>query len=391
MAVYHALLHGADGEVEYIITTATDITESRVAAKALKESEARYRTVFESTGTAMCIVDGAATITFLNDEFEHISGMTRSEALGRKLTAFLDEAEAQQFKGFCEELEREGAASGAPPLHFECAFHSREGETLKMLANMGRLPGPGAGMNAVSLIDVTREKAYEEDLRERAERLRDFLVVASHELRHPIAVVKGYANTLTEYMDRLPEELVREILVDIDLSTDRLTRYVEQLLDVSRVEQGRLFINKEGVDPEVLLKMALEDTRVMGFANDFVTSVEAGTGPVAVDAEKFVQLIHILVDNAVKFSPEGSPVEIEVSRDGNGVVVAVKDCGKGIPTEVSEKVFDRFYQVEDALHHSKPGMGLGLYIARQIADAHGGRIWVEPRDGGGSVFKFTVN
>ena len=118
-----------------------------------------------------------------------------------------------------------------------------------MLANMGRLPGPGAGMNAVSLIDVTREKAYEEDLRERAERLRDFLVVASHELRHPIAVVKGYANTLTEYMNRLPDELV-EILADIDLSTDRLTHYVEQLLDVSRVEQGRLFINKEGVDPE---------------------------------------------------------------------------------------------------------------------------------------------
>ncbi|HEY5501971.1 MAG TPA: PAS domain S-box protein [Candidatus Anoxymicrobiaceae bacterium] len=390
MAVHHALLLGSDGEVEYIITTATDVTESRMAEEALKESEERYRSVFESTGTAMCIVDGAAAITFANDEFEHVSGMTRAEAVGRKFTAFLDEAQASEFKSHCAELGHSGSRAGTPPVHFECTFYPRSGDALKMLANMGRLPG-SAGTSAVSLIDVTREKAYEEDLRERAERLRDFLVVASHELRHPIAVVKGYANTLTEYMDRLPPELVREILADIDLSTERLTRYVEQLLDVSRVEQGRLFINRERVEPEVLLKMTLDDTWAMGFANQFLTSVAAGTGPVSVDSEKFVQLMHILVDNAIKFSPEGSPVEVEIERDETGVLVSVKDRGKGIPDEARQKIFDRFYQVEDALHHSKPGMGLGLYIASQIAEAHGGRIWVEPHDGGGSVFKFTIS
>ena len=390
MAVHNALLLGPEAEVEYIITTATDITESRQAEEALKESEERYRSVFESTGTAMCIVDVDAAITFANEEFEHVSGMTTSEVTGRKFTSFLDESQAEEFRGYCRDLGRSGSRAGEPPVHFECTFYPRDGDALKMFANMGRLPGSAAGTSAVSLIDVTREKAYEEDLRERAERLRDFLVVASHELRHPIAVVKGYANTLTEYLDRLPPELVKEILADIDLSTERLTRYVEQLLDVSRVEQGRLFINREGVDPEVLLRMALDDTLAMGFGNQFITSVAAGTGPVAVDSEKFIQLIHILVDNAVKFSPEGSPVEIDIERDDDGVVVAVKDRGKGIPKDACEKIFDRFYQVEDALHHSKPGMGLGLYIASQIAEAHGGRIWMEPRDGGGSVFKFTI-
>jgi two-component system sensor histidine kinase KdpD len=259
-----------------------------------------------------------------------------------------------------------------------------------MLANMGLLPGAGAGTSAVSLIDVTREKAYEQDLRERAERLRDFLVVASHELRHPIAIVKGYANTLTEYMERMPPDLVQEILHDIDLSTDRLTRYVEQLLDVSRVEQGRLFINREPADAELLLKMALDDSRVMGLPNRFITRVTAGTGPIQVDAEKFVQLIHILVDNAAKFAPTDSPIEIEIERNDASVEVGVLDRGNGIPKAARKKVFDRFYQVEDALHHSKPGMGLGLYIASQIVDAHGGRIWVEPRDGGGCVFRFTI-
>jgi len=83
-------------------------------------------------------------------------------------------------------------------------------------------------------------------------------------------------------------------------------------------------------------------------------------------------------------------VEIEIDRDGQEVKVGVLDRGNGIPEESRQKVFDRFYQVEDALHHSKPGMGLGLYIASQIVDAHGGRVWVEARDGGGSAFRFTI-
>ncbi|SRR5450759_2792841 len=386
----HATLLGQDGEVEYLIVTATDITESRQAEVALKESEERYRSVFGSTGTAMCIVDQEATITFLNSEFERISGYPAEDITSKKkFGEFLGESQVEDFLGYMNELDRISAHGTEGPVHFECSFTDREGRVLTMLANMGRLPGSGAGTNAISLIDITREKEYEQDLRERAERLRDFLVVASHELRHPIAIVKGYANTLTEYMERMPHELVQEILDDINLSTDRLTRYVEQLLDVSRVEQGRLFVNREASDPEILLKMALDDTRVMGVENQFITRV-AVTGPIAVDTEKFVQLVHILIDNAVKFSPKGSPIEIEVERSGDVIMVSVMDRGNGIPEESRAKVFDRFYQVEDALHHSKPGMGLGLYIAGQIVDAHDGRVWVEPRDGGGSVFKFTL-
>lgn len=384
----HATLLGSDGKVEYVIVTATDVSESRRAEAALKESEERYRSVFDTTGTAMCIVSHDSTITFLNDEFERISGHGRDDILsGKKLVEFLDEENASDLLRFCADCAP-GTRRKRVPLHFECTFNSGGGRHLTMLANVGVLPGAGAV--AVSLIDVTREKAYEADLKERAERLKDFLVVASHELRHPIAIVKGYANTLTEYMERMPPDLVQEILRDIDQSTDRLTRYVEQLLDVSRVEEGRLFINREPCDPGLLLKMALDDSRVLGHENPIVTRVAAGTGPVEVDAEKFVQLVRILVDNAAKFSPADSTVEIELAKKGRGVEVAVLDRGNGIPKASRQKIFDRFYQVEDALHHSKPGMGLGLYIASQIVAAHGGRIHVEPREGGGSVFSFTI-
>ena len=384
----HATLLDADGEVEYVIVTATDVTESRLAEAALKESEERYRSVFDTTGTGMCIVGQGSAIVFLNDEFERMSGFKRDEILsGKKLVDFLDEETGAKTLRFCADCSS-GSRRKRVPLHFECVFTGADGKKLNMLANMGALPGAGAG--AVSLIDVTREKAYEADLKERAERLRDFLVVASHELRHPIAIVKGYANTLTEYMERMPPDLVQEILRDIDQSTDRLTRYVEQLLDVSRVEQGRLFINREPCDPELLLKVALDDSRVLGYDNAIITRVAAGTGPIHVDAEKFVQLMHILLENATKFSPAGSTIEVEVAGKGAEAEVRVLDRGIGVPKASRQKIFDRFYQVEDARHHSKPGMGLGLYIAGQIVEAHGGRVTVGPRDGGGSVFRFTV-
>ncbi|PKQ28548.1 MAG: hypothetical protein CVT63_02110 [Candidatus Anoxymicrobium japonicum] len=385
----------ADDGVEYIIVTANDMTELQRAQVAFKEAEERYRTVFDSTGTAMCIVDPDATIIFLNGEFERISGYSNADITGKmKFVEFLEGAQAKEFLDRCADSGRRPRARGRAldviPVHFECSFKTKGGGVLRMLANMGRLPGAGVGTSAISLIDITREKIYEEDLKERAERLRDFLAVASHELRHPITIVKGYANTLTRYLNFLSPALVQEILDDIDLSTDRLTRYVEQLLDVSRVEWGYFSINREPVDSELLLKMACDDMRVMGIDNKLVTRVDTNVGLLDVDAERLVQLIRILVDNAIKFSPDGAPVEIEMEKKGEEVQVSVLDRGCGIPDSSQEKVFDRFYQVVDTSHHSKQGMGLGLYVASQIVEAHGGRIWVEPRDGGGSVFRFAI-
>ncbi|MFH1151171.1 MAG: PAS domain S-box protein [Actinomycetota bacterium] len=386
LSVSNATLLDASGQAEYVITTGIDITDSRRAEEALKSSEERYRTVFESTGSAMCIVESDSAISFLNHEFERISGYKPAEVIGKKkFTDFLAGEQVASFRVLQEEL---GVLEGKESTHFECDFQARD-RPLKMLGSIGLMPGSEA--SAVSLIDVTQEKLYEQELKERAERLRDFLVVASHELRHPVAIVKGYANTLLEYIDRMSPELIQEILHDVDISTDRLTRYVEQLMDVSRVEQGRLQVQRLESDMDMLIKMAVEDMRVMGFSNEFSIRLAVPSAPVEIDPEKFLQLLGILLDNAVKFSPEGSPIEIQVERDTDEVTVSVLDRGRGIPEEDRALVFDRFYQVEDVAHHSKPGMGLGLYIACRIAEAHGGAIEVRGREGGGSVFRFTLS
>jgi PAS domain S-box-containing protein len=370
----------------FIICTGTDITEHRQAEQALRESEAQYRTIFESTGTAMCIIAKDARVTFMNQEFERMTGYGAPEVEGVKLFAeFLVPDDVESFSSYHRETRRSRSDA---PVHFECRIIDKANNMLNVLANMGSMPGQG--VSVVSLIDVTRERSYEKDLAQTAERLRHFLTVASHELRHPITIVKGYANTLSGFIDEMPREHVLEILKDIDASTDRLTRYVEELMDVSRVEEGRFPVRTESVDTDVLIKMTLEDMQVMGSDREFVTRVSPEVRNIDVDPEKFVQLLVILLENAIKFSPASCLVEIELTRQGTRLEGAVLDRGRGISENDRPKVFDRFYQVEDTMHHSTPGMGLGLYIAHEIVTAHGGSIWAEGREGGGSVFKFSL-
>jgi signal transduction histidine kinase len=138
------------------------------------------------------------------------------------------------------------------------------------------------------------------------------------------------------------------------------------------------------------LEQAVEGIRAGSDRDDFRIQVGEKATLVKADREKLNRLLVILLENATKFSPAGSPIEIQAEWGAGEVMVSVLDRGPGVPEEARELVFDRFFQVEDVLHHSKPGLGLGLYIASEIAHVHGGDIWYEPRDGGGSVFRFTL-
>jgi PAS domain S-box-containing protein len=241
-----------------------------------------------------------------------------------------------------------------------------------------------------AFMEALKRIRAEQELEERGERLRDFFSVASHELRHPIAVIKGYALTLINYMDRMPKESLIEALSDIDLASDRLTHYVEELLDVSRIEGSRFPIERREITPEVLIEIALGDMKAIGCENELRVKIQDGVGQLDVDPERFVQLMIILLDNAVRYSTDSLPIDIEVARGDGETIVSVLDRGPGIPDDSREMVFDQFFQVADSLHHSEPGLGLGLYIARKIVKGHGGRIWYEPRSGGGSAFHFTI-
>jgi two-component system sensor histidine kinase KdpD len=111
---------------------------------------------------------------------------------------------------------------------------------------------------------------------------------------------------------------------------------------------------------------------------------------IKIDLDRIIILIYSLLENASRYSPPGSVIDVEVGRNSEGVMISILDRGMGVPDNDRERIFNRFYQVGDALHHSIPGMGVGLYVAREIVEAHGGKIWCEPREGGGTAFRFIL-
>lgn len=223
--------------------------------------------------------------------------------------------------------------------------------------------------------------------------LKDFVDVASHELRHPVTLMKGYAATLARFGDRLGEEERREYLDIIDEGADRLDMLIKELLDVSRIERGRFSVRRSEQRLEPIIERAVKEMEDKGRGRRFELRLPLCSSPRSVDAEKILRVLVILLDNAVAHSRATFPIEVcleGMGGMGEAALLSVLDRGVGIPEKDRELIFERFYQVEDALHHTTGGMGLGLYIAREIVEAHGGRIWCEPRVGGGTAFRFTL-
>ncbi len=358
------------------------------AEAALQESEERYRTVFESAATANCIIDGEMRLSFVNRQFARFLGYSEADLVGgMTFTGLLDtdRGDVEEFKARHAGLLEGG---GAEQASFESRVRDVKGNILTVYVSMGVIPN--SDLMIVSLTDITREKLYEEELKERAERLSHFLVVASHELRHPVTVIKGYASTLRSHRADMPQELVDEVYRSLEAAADRLSWTVGKLMDVSAVDAGRLPPERERVEIESLCAEAIEKLRRRGLSPPVETRISAAARDAEVDPGMFVELLYLLLENAAVYSDEEAPVEVDVGVRGGALAVSVSDRGPGIPEEHRERVFDRFYQVDDAIHHSRPGLGIGLYVAGKIVDAHGGEIWCEPREGGGTTFTFTL-
>jgi PAS domain S-box-containing protein len=381
-----APLHDEKGEIAAFINIIQDVTARKEAEETLRRSEERYRATFESTGTAMFLVDRNAFVTDANRKMEESFGYTREEVVGKmRYMQFLMPEEVERVKEISLKLLR-GELEG--PVQYEVRARHKTGRLIEALISVSMLPGMESSV--VSVMDVTEKKKYERELVERAEQLKDFLDIAAHELRHPTTLLKGYAMTLKNRWDTLDAETLEESLEAMQVGADRLVHVVQELLDMSRVERDRFPMLQQEVAIEPLVKRAVSEMQAKGGEVDIRVDLKRGVGSAYADEEGLLRILIILLDNAVNYSPPGSTVEIVVEREGEEAVFSVLDRGMGIPEEDRERIFERFFQVDDVLHHSGPGLGVGLYIAKRIVEAHGGRIWYEPREGGGSAFRFTI-
>ncbi len=211
-----------------------------------------------------------------------------------------------------------------------------------------------------------------------------------YELRQLATIFKGYSYLLMESGGEIDTEAFMEAISSIDEAASGVAHLVNELDDASRIEQGQFNpVNKE-VYPHKLIRRAVEEMRVKGCDRDFVLSTYTDESSLVADPEAIKQVLTILLENADKFSPEKTPISIWHVRKGPETVFHVADRGQGILGEDQELIFERFYQGKDAMRRPTRGIGLGLYIAKKIVEAHGGWIKVELRENGGSDFSFGI-
>jgi signal transduction histidine kinase len=217
-----------------------------------------------------------------------------------------------------------------------------------------------------------------------------FLSMLGHELQTPLSIIKGYTSTLARSDAKWNKKTLREGLQVIEEECDRLSKLVNRLLLASRIESRTVTLKKEPVQlPAMASKVVrrLESvTNIHGFEVDFVPDFPE----VYADPERMEEVLTNLVDNAIKYSPEGGKIAITGRTNRDHVEVTVSDNGIGIPRRELGRVFERFRRGENSQVQKVRGMGLGLYICKSIVEAHGGKIEVSSEAGKGSEFMFTL-
>ncbi len=236
-----------------------------------------------------------------------------------------------------------------------------------------------------------RRESLQMELLQRTDALRAALLSSvSHDLRTPLSSIKAAASSLLQEEVQWDEEARRSFALSIEREADRLNRLVANLLDMSRIESGALKPEKEWYPIDELIHDVLGHMQPVLAGRTVRTDLPADLPPVELDYLEIDQVLTNLIENAVRYTPAGSPIELGVRVEGDQMVISVADRGPGIPPAERERVFDKFYRVLGTQTTRTTGSGLGLAVCRGLVEAHGGRIWVENRDGGGAIFRFTL-
>jgi len=231
---------------------------------------------------------------------------------------------------------------------------------------------------------LAEEQALVARLREVDLAKSEFVAVASHEFRTPLASILGVLSTLRTHGDGLDPSLREELLAGAETQALRLARLVDDLLTVARIEDGALRLDMQPVETDWLVSQAVRVSRT----GDRVRADLGGVQQIRCDSDQMVRVLTNLIDNARKYSPPEGAIFVTVTQGPSTVSVSVRDEGPGIPKERRAEVFDRFRRLGEK--PERPGAGLGLYITRCLVEAHGGTIRVDEAPGGGADFNFTI-
>lgn len=391
-------IRGPDGGIAGILVQGSDVTAGVVAEQALRASEQRYRTLFESIDDGFCLMqmiddERGKTVDYrfleTNAAFERQTGLVGVHGrTARELVPNLDESWFELYGKVAHTGETARFENHAPAMNrwFD-VYAIRFGE---------------AALLQVALVfkDITESKLAEQErarllqreteARKEAEaagRLRDeFLATVSHELRTPLSAILGWVQMLRS--GALGPEKASQGLETIERNARAQTQLIEDLLDVSRILAGKLRLEVDAVAFEDVVVAAIETARPAAEAREIRLQPALSSGAIVMgDANRLQQVVWNLLANAVKFTPRGGRVQITVELKDSAVVLAVADTGQGIAPDFQAYVFDRFRQAASGSDRGYGGLGLGLSIVRQLVELHGGSVSVTSEGvGKGSTF-----
>ena len=386
------------------VVSILDVTDRLNTEQALRKSVNRYRTIFETTGTATVIIEEDSTISLANTEFANLSGFPKEEIEWQKsVHEFVDESDRERLRSYhrVRRIDPEAA-----PKQYEFRFVDRHGGVRVMSITEAIIPG--TFQTVASMLDITdrieaeEQLKYAKELADAANRTKsEFLASMSHEIRTPMNAIVGMADMLQE--TRLSKEQQKYVRI-FRSAGEGLLSIINNILDISKVEAGRLELEAAEFD---LVRIVDRTSEIMALrAHEKGLEIVCHIMPevprhLVGDPIRLRQVLVNLIGNAIKFTDSGEIVfsveslagDFNDPEDGSDVIellFSVSDTGIGIPEDKQETVFDAFTQADSSTTRKYGGTGLGLAITRRLVELMGGRIWVESDPGRGAVFFFTA-
>ncbi len=352
--------------------------------KAQKVEAAKSQAILEGVADGVIVTDTHGQVILFNAAAERILELPRKEALRRSINEMLG-LYGSQARDWMERVSRWATGKETYPAEEYLAARFDIGEQV-VSVHLAPVLMEKEFLGTVSVFrDVTAEVE--------AERAKtEFVSTVSHELRTPMTSIKGYVKLLLMGAVGVLTEEQQNFLSVIDSNVDRLTILVNDLLDISRIESGRLALSPSVVQlDEIIEQVILEmQARALDQGLDIWADVPPNIPDVVADPDRVIQVLTNLVANACNYTLAGGKVWISVRTNGNQVHVSVSDTGIGISEEDREKIFERFFRSEDTVVQEAPGTGLGLSIVQSLVERQGGQVWVESELGQGSTFTFSI-
>ncbi len=372
------------GDLEFVSIlggeAAISIENARLYREAIEEKR-KTETILEGTFDGLIVIDDDIRITSFNPGAETITGHAAGQVLGKRLT----EVFGAEIGGEGSPL-RMAMEAGQRVAPVETTISGRLGvrDVLEGVTPLHDTGGDVFGY-LLSFADITRLKEVD--------RLKSSIVAnVSHELRAPLASIKAYTELLLDELEGDDRELRQRFLKVIDRETDRLTGLIGDLLDLSRLEAGQFVMKKELLHIRVVVDDILGLFGIQAEEREVFlrVNIQPDLPPVLADRELLNMLVKNLVGNAIKFSHEGGSVDVVARAEGAKLILSVIDQGVGIPPDDLPHIFEKFYRVWSTTESGIKGVGLGLVLAKEAAEAHGGMIEVESELGVGSRFIVTL-